>query len=130
MRVEDFSMLMRMVDSVNNDLAEAEGRIVERVKGKLEIILNEMYVLRSQFEEVEQPIMLEEEEEEENVSKTLKDYDCRDTYATATTEEEFDDDDYGADEDEECTTEQPRAYKEYCRPKTKKELDRDSCCED
>lgn len=122
MRVEDFSMLMRMVDSVNNDLAEAEGRIVERVKGKLEIILNEMYVLRSQFEEVEQPIVLEE-------SKTSKDYDCRDTYATATIEEEdFDNDDYG--EDEECTTEQPRAYKEFCRPKTKKELDRDSCCED
>lgn len=116
MRVEDFSMLMRMVDSVNNDLAEVEGRTVERVKGKLEIILNEMYVLRSQFEKVEQPVVLEEED----VSKTSKDYDCRDTYATATIEEEeFDDDDYG--EDEECTTEQPRAYKEFCRPKTNKE---------
>lgn len=127
MRVEDFSMLMRMVDSVNNDLAEVEGRTVERVKGKLEIILNEMYVLRSQFEDVEQPMV--EEEEEEDISKSSKDYDCRDTYATAVIEEEdFDDDDYG--EDEECTTEQPRAYKEFCRPKTKKELDRDNCCED
>ena len=122
MRVEEFSMLMRMVDSVNNDLAEVEGRIVERVKGKLEIILNEMYVLRSQFEEVEQPTMVEE-----NIGR-IKDYDCRDEYAVAAVEEEFDDE-YG--EDEECiTTEKPIAYKEYCRPKTKKEIDKDNCCED
>lgn len=103
MRVEDFSMLMRMVDSVNNDLAEAEGRIIERVKGKLEIILNEMYVLRSQFEEVEQPMMVEE-----NVDR-VEDYDPRDTYTVATVEEDFDDE-YG--EDEECiTTEKPIARK-------------------
>ena len=54
MRVEDFSMLMRMIDSVNNDLAAVEGISAERAKGKLEIILNEMYMLRGQFEEKEE----------------------------------------------------------------------------
>jgi hypothetical protein len=103
MRVEDFSMLMRMINSVNNDLAEAEGKIIERVKGKLEIILNEMYILRSQFEEVEQPMVLEE-----NIKK-VKDYDCKDTYAEVEVEEDFDD-------DKVCiTTEQPTVHKEYCQ---------------